>query len=122
MRGKAFDVGQPSRRTHIAAQAIHDLSEVNGKRLSYAHSYIIAQWLAENWLLVMDPQIIRTAKELEALDPDTQLMMKSGSDNVIMSASTWMGDYELSPEGILPLVVLVPGSYLREAGKALGDD
>ncbi|MEY8577235.1 hypothetical protein AALI21_02865 [Corynebacteriaceae bacterium 6-324] len=115
-------VENPTENIHAAARIIRDRSEVDDECLGYAHSYNIAMYLDEAGLMVQDPQIISTFDELEELDPDTQLMMRSGSNNVVMSAYDWVGDYEISPEGVLPLAVLVSGEQVRAARKALGDD
>lgn len=69
-----------------------------------------------------DPRIIRTAEDLEALDPETMLIhyeSVSAPYPVVMAQPDWESDYEICPDGLLPLAVIATGEQVRAARKAL---
>lgn len=72
-----------------------------------------------------DPQIIHTAVELEALDPETMLMRSEWEcdpEPIVMAQRDWASDYTICPAGLLPLAVIATGEQVRAARKALEED
>ena len=67
------------------------------------------------------PRIIRTVQELEALDPDCWLVRFGGDpyEPVVMIHGYWMDDYEIDPDDIFPLVVMMDGAQVRAAREAM---
>ena len=82
----------------------------------------LAQALADAGLLMPDQTIIRTAEELEALDPDTMLI-RSAQDwadpQIPMLAQEWLNDWEIDPDRIFPLAIIATAAQVRAARKAL---
>lgn len=80
-----------------------------------------AQALADAGLLTPDPQIIRTIEELEAIDPDTVVVLMQGGiafTGGIIAASN--AGYD--EESALPAVVVATGAQVRAARTALQED
>lgn len=70
----------------------------------------IAQALADAGLLAPDPQTIRTIEQLDALDPDTALLL---------SSSMRSADWEITHDNDLPAVVIATGEQVRAARQVL---
>ena len=82
--------------------------------------YHVARKLLEADLLAPDVQVIRTAEELEALDPDAVTINNAGA---IERVDNWLGEsgksYPLS-KWHLPAVVIATGEQVRAAREAMG--
>ena len=80
-----------------------------------------AQALADAGLLAPEPQIIHTADELAALDPDTVLMTTDFFDP-LTPVWDWLdgkGNPARGTENGLPAVVIATGEHVRAARQAL---
>ena len=66
----------------------------------------------------MTHQIIRTAEELHALDPET-LLTDKGCD--VMSAEVWYDNADFPQDETDRLAVIATGDQVRAARKALED-
>lgn len=67
----------------------------------------------------MTHQIIRAPEELEALDPDSVLLDRSGDTDPV---SGWLSiRHRVNISNYLPAVVIATGDQVRAARKALGD-
>lgn len=107
----------------IFSSALFVINEV------YADEYVrqhmtplkVTQALADAGLLAPDPQIIRTADELAALDPDTVLMTTDLFDP-LTPVWDWLdgeGNPARGTENGLPAVVIATGDQARVARQAL---
>lgn len=75
--------------------------------------------LAEVGWLAPAPQIIRTMKEMEGMDPDTVVL---GGDGFICLVRQWLAGDEVDREihqRYLPGVVIAPADQVRAAQKAM---
>ena len=79
-----------------------------------------ARALSDAGLLAPEPQIIRTRRELSALDPDTMLEDTDGSTYLAQDAQKSPSDLDLYADD-LPAVVIAHGDEYRAAMKALGE-
>ncbi|MGV0870050.1 hypothetical protein [Corynebacterium kalidii] len=74
-----------------------------------------------NRALAPSPQIIRTAQELEALDPDTALALPTGG--LIQTARELIDFMEVTAHSLcLPAVKVAEGAHLRACREALERD
>lgn len=69
----------------------------------------------------VEPQIIRTIEELEALDPDTALTLYTW-ESTIWPASYFQKYFEDGYIPDLPATVIATGTQVRAARKALEQD
>ena len=67
------------------------------------------------------PQIIRTIKELEKLDPDAVLMQHEKGDDIpyMDFQHVWLSDWAIDRANVFPLAVITTGEQVRAAQQTL---
>ena len=79
----------------------------------------LAQALADAGLLTPEPQIIRTVKELLALDPETVLQRGSSDPWFILAVDLRIMIHKYGSNKYLPAVVVATADQVRAAREAL---
>ena len=102
-----------------AVKALNDVDEAID-HLADNEAYVTA--LEAAGLLMPDARVIRTAEELEALDPDTCTLDKFGDFDF---AKAWIdedGKMFVGHVDFLPAVVFATGAQVRAAREAMEQD
>lgn len=84
-----------------------------------APAHEIVADLEHDGLLMPDPQIIRTVKELEALDPETVVVCRRWSKYETVEDLLKYIYSDRNFAAALPAVVVIPAEQVRVARKAL---